>query len=81
MRRRAFRGSASDLRPAWDPRYAGTTADPGLAGDSPYTALPEPAAADTLRKAAPARRDSAAADTSRKAAPARRDTLRGRFDR
>jgi TolA-binding protein len=74
VRRRAFRGSASDLRPAWDPRYAGTTPDPGLAGDSPYTAPP-----DTSRRAAG--RDTAVVDTARKAAPAPapRDTLRERI--
>lgn len=76
-RRRAFRGTAGDLRPAWDPRYAGTMPEPALAGDSPFTAPRDSAAADSGRGAPPGRRAPAAADTSL-TAPALRDSVRER---
>ena len=47
--------NTSELLPAWDPRYAGTTPEPGLAGDSPYTAPRDSARAPV---AAPARPDT-----------------------
>jgi TolA-binding protein len=67
VRRRAFRRNVSELRPGWDPRYAGTTPDPGLAGDSPYTAPPDSVATG--------------ADSVRTPAAGPRDTLRGQFER
>ncbi len=69
VRRRATRRPVSEIRAPWHPHYAGTTPEPGLAGDSPYTPDADSAVVDTARRSTP--RDTLRGD-------ARRDSLRER---
>jgi len=73
VRRRPTRYVVGGAHAPWHPRYAGTSAEPALPGDSPYAGSADTVTVDSTRAASSARPPAAA--------PARSDSVGRRFDR